>query len=205
MKQSEIIQQLSDRELKKSLYFSQLLILIIAIIFSFILFDNISDWFSYLKWDIQDIVLFGVLPGFIIVIIDFILMKIVPEKHYDDGGINKRVFESMNKREILLFAILVAVAEELLFRGVIQTTFGYIFASIVFAIIHVRYLKKPILMISIVITSFLIGYLFLITENLLVTITAHFIIDFILGVYIQKNKGTTKSGVAKIILKRGEG
>src|SRR5699024_11474282 len=59
---------------------------------------------------------------------------------------------------------------ELLFRGVLQTTFGYIPASVIFALVHVRYLSKPVLLISVLLISFFIGYLFEVTGNLYVTI-----------------------------------
>src|SRR5699024_12098023 len=86
---------------------------------------------------------------------------------------------------IIIITLIVAISEEVLFRGVIQTTFGYIFASSLFAIIHIRYLKKPILFLLVLFTSFLIGYLFLITENLLVTIVFHFLFDLFLGSYVR--------------------
>lgn len=84
--------------------------------------------------------------------------------------------------------MLVAIAEELLFRGVIQTTFGYLISSTLFALIHFRYLKKPVLLISVLFVSFYIGYIFILTENLLVTITAHFVVDFTLGLVIRFQK-----------------
>src|SRR5699024_10988980 len=83
-----------------------------------------------------------------------------------------------------MIALIVSISEELLFRGVIRTVFGYVFASSVFALIHIRYLRQPVLLISIIFVSFYIGYLFEIIGNLLVTMTTHFIVDFLLGVII---------------------
>jgi uncharacterized protein len=72
-----------------------------------------------------------------------------------------------------------------LFRGIIQTKVGLILASIIFAIIHYRYLFNWFLFINIVILSFFIGLIFDWTDNLAVTIIMHFVIDFLLGVYIK--------------------
>src|SRR5699024_12648954 len=94
------------------------------------------------------------------------------------------IFQGEQISWIIIITLIVAISEEVLFRGVIQTTFGYIFASSLFAIIHIRYLKKPILFLLVHFTSFLIGYLFLITENLLVTFVFFFLFVFLLVLYV---------------------
>jgi len=186
MKQAELIQSMSAKEIRKALYMSQLLFFIVSIILSYFLFNHISDWTTFFKLDIQQIVYFGIIPAVIIVLFEIILYKFVPKQHFDDGGINKKVFKNQTIPHIFLIAFIVAISEELLFRGVIQTTFGYVFASSLFAVIHYRYLRKPLLFILIVLISFLIGYLFEKTGNLFVTIVFHFIVDFLLGIYIRK-------------------
>ncbi|WP_404452876.1 CPBP family intramembrane metalloprotease [Virgibacillus necropolis] len=187
-KQSDIIKQLSDRDLKVQLIVTQLLLVLLSIILSYFLFHSFVDWLDYIKLSYYDILYYGVIPGLLIVLIDLACMYIFPKKYYDDGGINQRIFRSRSVGGIFFLALMVAISEELLFRGVIQTTFGYLTASILFALIHFRYLKKPILLVSILFVSFYIGYIFMLTENLLVTITAHFIVDFILGLVIRFQK-----------------
>lgn len=188
MKQTNLINQLSDKQLKKALIQSQMLFLFIAIILSLFLFDSPMNWFDMFKANYSQILYYGLVPGVIIVSIDVILMLFLDEKHYDDGGINKRIFENRKISEIFTIAFIVAISEEVLFRGVIQSVFGYVFASILFALVHYRYLRKPVLLVSVLLVSFYIGYLFKITGNLLVTITAHFIVDFLLGLFIRYQK-----------------
>lgn len=185
LKQSEIIKQMTDKELTKQLFFSQILLLILAAILSVMFFDSQRNWLNYFNFDLYEIIYYGVLPGLFIVIIDIILIYNFPKKYYDDGGINDRIFKNSSVKQIFVIVLVVAVSEEVLFRGVIQTTFGYVIASVLFALVHIRYLKKKVLLISILIVSFYIGYIFVRTENLIVTITAHFFVDFLLGVVIR--------------------
>lgn len=190
IKQADIIRQLSSDDLKKSVLYTQLLLLVLSLISSFFLFDSFTTWFELFELNLDDIFYYGIIPATIIIIVDLILDRYIPKRYLDDGGINEKLFKSQSIFSIFIIAAVVAIAEELLFRGVIQTTFGYIFASSLFALIHIRYLKKPILLLSIIAISFYIGYLFEITQNLNVTITAHFIIDFILGLFIKyKTRG----------------
>lgn len=188
MKQSEKIKLLSDKELKINLIFSQGLFIIIAILLSLFLFDQFSDWSLLFHWDVKEITFYGIIPGLTIVGIDLVLTSILPESAFDDGGINERIFKNQSVPYIVSITLFIAIAEELLFRGVIQTVFGYVFASILFALVHFRYLKKPVLFISVITVSLLIGYIFLLTENLFVTITLHFIVDLLLGIYIRFKK-----------------
>lgn len=188
MRQSEKIRLLSDSDLKKSLYASQLIFSTIAISIGIFLFENVQQWLALFQLDIQQLFFYGLFPGLIIVTIDIFMYLFVPKAYYDDGGINERIFGNMSVMEIGFVALLVAFSEELLFRGIVQTTFGYWLASTFFALVHVRYLTKPVLFVSIIFVSFFIGYIFVITGNLLVTITIHFIVDFLLGIFIRFSK-----------------
>src|SRR5690625_5157555 len=187
MSQKKLIDQMSDRELYQSLIYSQLILFSLALILSIFLFDQISYWLDLFVFNAHQIFYYGCLAGILIVVIDLLLMSIVPKRHFDDGGINERIFKDRSILHIFLIALIVAVSEELLFRGVIQTVFGYIIASTLFALVHVRYLKKPVLLVSVLLISFYLGYLYKITGNLFVTIIAHFLVDFILGLIIRYN------------------
>lgn len=188
MKQSELIQQLSAKDLKKSLILTQFLFFLLSITLSLFLFENIFDWFNYFHFHTSEIIYYGVIPGIIIVIIDLILINAIPKHFFDDGGLNEKIFQNRSVSDIFLLTLMIAISEEFLFRGVIQTTFGYVIASLIFALVHFRYLKKPVLLMSVLLTSFYIGYLFVLTGNLFVTIIVHFIVDFLLGLLIRFRK-----------------
>lgn len=187
--QREILNQLTDRELTKQLLFSQGLLLFLGILLSLILFDHPAQWLHLFRFNSFEIVYYGVFPGLIVVAVDAVLMYILPERYYDDGGINERIFANRSVMGIVGLVLLIAIAEEVLFRGVLQTTMGYVIASTVFALVHIRYLKKPVLLVSVLLVSFYLGYMFKLTGNLFTTMTAHFIIDFLSGLLIRLKKG----------------
>lgn len=188
MKQAELIKSMSDDQVKFQLLLSQGLFFILSIILSFFLFTHVTDWLLYFNFNMKQILYYGVFTGLVVVIIEVVLYQMISEHHFDDGGINEKVFKNQSVANIFIIALVVAISEEFLFRGVIQTSFGYIFASSLFVIVHFRYLTKPVLLILVILMSFLLGFLFEITNNLLVTIAFHFIVDFLLGIFIKYKK-----------------
>ena len=196
-KQAEVIKLMTDQELTLQLILTQLLLLILSILGSFFLFDSFwSEWKSIFEVTFNDWVWFGVLPGFIVLLIDFILMNTLPKQYYDDGGINNKVFKNRSIPGIIGVTLLVAISEEMLFRGVLHTEYGYWAASLLFALLHFRYLSKIVLLISVLFVSFFIGYMFEITGSLTVTITAHFIIDVVLAMWIRLgNRGESSDSI----------
>ncbi|MCA1036055.1 CPBP family intramembrane metalloprotease [Bacillus infantis] len=187
-KHMEIIKELSDKDLLFHLYVTQLLLLAISAILGFILFNDFSSFFDLFFWEDLNILYIGAGAGIAVVLADLLLMKIVPASYYDDGGLNERIFRNRNTLHIAVIAAIVAFCEELLFRGVIQTHFGLMVSSIIFAAVHYRYLFNWFLFVNIIVLSFLIGIIYLKTGNLAVTIVMHFLIDFLLGISIRYRK-----------------
>nr|WP_239454508.1 CPBP family intramembrane glutamic endopeptidase [Bacillus suaedaesalsae] len=189
-----MVKQLSERELLFHLYVTQLILIITSAVLSLFLFQDVNAFQAIWELNIRDILFYGGLTGSLVVIIDFILMKVLPEHFFDDGGINEKVFQHRSIIHIFFLSWIIAISEEWLFRGVIQTHFGLVFASLVFAMLHVRYLRRWFLFTIVMTLSFILGLLYEYTESLWVTIFAHFLIDFIFGVkirldYVRKQKG----------------
>ncbi|MFN2745559.1 MULTISPECIES: CPBP family intramembrane glutamic endopeptidase [Bacillus] len=184
-KQSDIIRRLSDGEMLKQLYFSQILMLVLAMLFGVFLFADAGDFFSL--WQLFDlnILTFGIPLAFFVILADLAVMKWVPRHMYDDEGINEKLFRNRSYPHILILTLFIAFTEEILFRGVIQTHFGIWTASIIFAILHFRYLKKWLLFVMVVSISFLLGLSFQQTDNLFVPVTAHFLIDVVFACQIR--------------------
>ncbi|MEH7176715.1 CPBP family intramembrane glutamic endopeptidase [Neobacillus vireti] len=183
-KYQELIKGLSDKDLLFHLYMTQLILLVLTFILGIILFDHFS-FLQAIDFSNSRFLLIGFLAGLAVVFTDIFLMKWLPSSYYDDGGLNDRIFKRRSVLHIAWIAAVVALSEELLFRGVIQTKVGLILASLIFAIVHYRYLFNWFLFSNIVIISFLIGFIYDWTGNLAVTIMMHFTIDFLLGLYIK--------------------
>jgi uncharacterized protein len=191
----DIINELSDRELLFHLYLTQLILLAVSFILGLFIYRDLSFFYDLFNWQDRDILKMGVTTGLLVVLLDLLLMKVLPNKFYDDGGLNERIFQNRNVFHIAIIALIVSYSEELLFRGIIQTQFGLIAASVIFALIHYRYLFNWFLFCNIVTLSFVIGLLYSWTGNLAVTFTMHFIVDFLLGLLIMiKNKKSQSKG-----------
>ncbi|MCM3122237.1 CPBP family intramembrane metalloprotease [Mesobacillus sp. AQ2] len=181
----ETVAGLTEKELLFHLAATQILLLTISSILGMIVFDSIKEFTELFVWDDQNILTYGLGAGAAVVALDVVLMKYLPKSYYDDGGLNERIFRNRSVSQIMLIAAVVAASEEILFRGVIQTNTGLIISSIIFAVVHYRYLFNWFLFTNIILLSFLIGFIYMVTHNLAVTIIMHFVIDFILGLIIK--------------------
>ncbi|WP_147804816.1 CPBP family intramembrane glutamic endopeptidase [Alkalicoccus halolimnae] len=182
--QARIIDQLSDKELYVNLYMTQGIIFCAALLGAWILQSSILAPFLLIDftWSAASA---GLLFAGIILLLEVLFTYTLPEKWFDDGGINVRIFKNMPAHLIVLVSGIVALSEELLFRGVLQTEFGIVVSSLIFALIHLRYLKKVFLFSFVLAMSFGLGFLFMWTGNLWSVIVAHFVIDSVLGLLIR--------------------
>ncbi|WNF21550.1 CPBP family intramembrane glutamic endopeptidase [Mesobacillus jeotgali] len=190
----ETVAGLTEKELLFHLVATQILLLTISAILGMILFDSLNEFKEIFVWRDWGILSIGLTAGASVVVMDYVLMKYLPKSYYDDGGLNERIFKNRSVVQIMLIAAMVAISEEILFRGVIQTNTGLILSSIIFAVVHYRYLFNWFLFTNIILLSFLIGYIYMVTNNLLVTIMMHFFIDFILGLIIKFRTHATIGG-----------
>lgn len=190
-KYEQLIEQLSDQELRKHLYLTQILLIIISILFGLFVFKENSTFFEHFHYNLREWLL-GILLGVGVVLLDIFLMKVLPDDYLDDGGLNKRIFSTIHFGKIAFIAAIVAFSEEILFRGILQSNLGLLISSMLFALVHYRYLFNKYLFINIVFLSFFIGWIFDMTNNLWVTIWMHFTIDFLLGSIIRYQLFMTK-------------
>ncbi|WP_018934502.1 CPBP family intramembrane glutamic endopeptidase [Gracilibacillus lacisalsi] len=186
--QAELIRLLSSKQLKQQIWLSQLLLGLIAVVLASFLFNDWQDIVALVYWNFSDWIIFGVFSALMIISLDFLLMKIFQKNWWDDGGINQKIFQEGSYIGIILLCFFIASVEEFLFRGVIQTNFGILIASILFAVVHIRYLSKVVLFIAIIVLSFWIGLVYYWTSNLSVVITLHFLVDVILALLIRSGR-----------------
>lgn len=164
--------------------------LLIAATIGIVAFDNMGSLIQMFEYNVKEIIFYGAGTGLAVVAIYFLLMLFLPERWYDDGGVNERVFQSLTPAQIPVACFFISFTEELLFRGIIQNIFGFVLASLLFAAVHFRYFFRPFLIFVTSGLSFLLGYLYLLTSNLWVPITVHFMIDFTFGLYYHNRNKT---------------
>jgi len=178
---------IDDRTLLLNLYITQLLTLALGLIIILIqkhnklfpLFNFASGW---------QIVLWGVAFGLVVLGGDLLISRWVPKEVTDDGGINKMIFAQRPLWHIAVISLVVAICEELLFRGAVQYMWGPYWTSIVFAAIHVRYLQHWLMTGMVFAISYGLGWIYIHTGTLWTPIAAHFVIDFTMGCVLRYGK-----------------
>lgn len=176
-------QQLTDKLLLVNLYITQGLTLFIGLIWILlqkrnpIHILNFPDSVHFVYW--------GLGLAVIMLAVDFLLTHIVPEDSMDDGGINELLFGNRPLWHIVVISAVVAVCEELLFRGAIQHSLGPYWTSILFAVIHVRYLRHWIPTGWVFLSSYGLGYIYIHSGSLWAPILCHFLIDLFSGMVIR--------------------
>ena len=175
--------QLTDRLLLINLYLTQAITLVVALVW--ILFQQRNPIKLLALPQDGNFALWGLGLAMTMLVIDLILSRVVPENSMDDGGINEMLFRNRPIWHIVLIAFIVSICEELLFRGAIQHAFGPYWTSILFAVIHVRYLRHWIPTGWVFLSSYGLGYIYLESGTLWAPIMCHFLIDLISGMVIR--------------------
>ncbi|GBE05069.1 CAAX amino terminal protease self- immunity [bacterium BMS3Abin10] len=94
----------------------------------------------------------------------------------------KAVFANTRFADLVIISILAGLAEELLFRGVLQIRFGIIIASAVFGLAH---FITPSYAFIALIMGFYIGGFFYFSGSLLAVVYLHFIYDLAALTYLE--------------------
>jgi membrane protease YdiL (CAAX protease family) len=176
---------MTDRELLLNLYATQFLVLFLAVIllhFQGRLSAGLFLWREGLFWAV------GALLGMIVVGIEVLLVRVLPPEWLDDGGINLRLFRGRSLLHIAWIALLVSVAEEMLFRGAVQHWLGIWGTSFLFTLIHFRYLRRWAMLSLLFVVSAALGWAAEWSGTLTPAIVAHFIVDFVMGTLIRMGK-----------------
>ncbi|MGG4219805.1 type II CAAX endopeptidase family protein [Paenibacillus jamilae] len=177
------IHELNDRLLLYNLYLTQGLTLLIGVIWILLQKRNVFELFAlpstlHVLW-------WGLGLAAAMLLVDLLLSRIMPEDAMDDGGINQMLFQNRPVWHIICIAAIVSICEELLFRGAIQYSFGPYWTSILFAVIHIRYLRHWIPTGWVFLSSYGLGYIYVQTGSLWAPIICHFVIDLISGLALR--------------------
>ncbi|MDF2720885.1 MAG: abortive infection protein [Paenibacillus sp.] len=175
--------ELDDRMLLLNLYLTQAITCIIGLLI--ILFQSQQVWKLFQFPEHLSAWGWGALLAVCVLLFDWLIARFVPEEVTDDGGVNKKLFRARPLWHIAVLCFVVSVCEELLFRGAIQHAFGPYWTSILFAAIHIRYLRHWLMTGMVFSISYALGFMYEFTGTLWTPIAAHFIIDFVMGCIIR--------------------
>lgn len=181
-------QALTERLLLINMYITQGLTLIIGLIWILLQKRNPIHVLNFPESG--HFVAWGLGLAAIMLAVDFLLTYVVPEESMDDGGINQLLFGKRPLWHIVLIAAVVSICEELLFRGAVQHSFGPYWTSILFAVIHVRYLRHWIPTGWVFLSSYGLGYIYIHSGSLWAPILCHFFIDLFSGLVIRYRRET---------------
>ncbi|WP_442601136.1 CPBP family intramembrane glutamic endopeptidase [Paenibacillus sp. KN14-4R] len=183
---SPSLSDLDDRLLLINLYVTQFIVLLIGVILLLFSKPNWQAMFSFqMGWKIG---LWGVGFAAAVLVFDFTVSRFAPKDLLDDGGMNKRLFGKRPLWHIAVISLIVAICEEILFRGAIGGMIGPYWTSIIFAFIHVRYLQHWLMTGMVFCISYGLGWMYETTGTLWTPILAHFLVDFIMGCIIRYSK-----------------
>jgi membrane protease YdiL (CAAX protease family) len=184
MEMDDRLHRMDERILRFNLVLSQGLLLVIALAGS--LWQHGLPGTVNLFFLPQGTQIFCVIGVIVLVVGSSIGMEhLLPARWQDDGEISRKIFQGLSVWSTFWLCVFVGLSEEWFFRGVLQPLLGNGWTSLLFAIVHYRYLRKPLLILSVLLTSLLLGWLFSFTGGLLAPIAAHAMIDFLLALYLR--------------------
>jgi hypothetical protein len=175
--------RIGDRMLLANLYATQLVTFIIGLVWTF--FQRRNPFALFRMPDHASA--FGLAAAFAaaVLAVDLLLSRWVPEEAADDGGVNERLFRNRPVWHIALIALVVSLCEELLFRGAVQYAIGPYWTSVLFAAIHVRYLRHWVPTGLVFAISYGLGWLYGWTGTIWAPVAAHFLVDLTMGLIIR--------------------
>lgn len=146
--------------------------------------------FNLIKYDLKDIS-FAVLATILLLVVNFLAINVFSKyviifKHLKEAYNEiAPVAANVTLPGAFIIAIFSGFAEEFLFRGILQTQFGIIIASIVFGIFHIGNKKTVWYGIYAVLIGFYLGWLYHITGNLMIPILVHSLNNFLALFYMR--------------------
>lgn len=181
--------ELDDRVLLANLYLTQGLVLGLALLL--IWWRNISPagLFAVESGRFLSVAGLGASCAALVLGADYLLGKLAPGQMTDDGGINEKLFAKRPIWHIAVICLVVAFCEELLFRGALQQMMGNYWTSVLFAAIHVRYLRHWLPTLAVFAAGYALGWINEAAGSLAAPVLAHFLIDFANGYRLRRKTG----------------
>ena len=173
--------------------FSSFTFICVAIIFALLVYDvlTLQNLLSF-EQPMESIKIL-VISSIALLLFGVVLTFIIPSNYIDD---NNHAYQDDSLPKMFIFMFIAALFEEIFFRGIIQNVL-FLFTSHewvaillttgLFLAFHVQYFKKPIMLLNICIPSLVFGWVYFKTNNLLVPIVVHFIMNIGMTILFKYN------------------
>lgn len=175
-----------ERVLLLNLYMTQGLVLGLALLIIWLGKGSVAGLFAVKPEDTVVAVVLGTAVAALVLAADGLLSRLAPGMMKDESGIDEKLFAGRPLAHVAFICLVVAVCEELLFRGALQPLIGNYWTSVVFAAVHFRYLRHWLPTLTLFAVSFALGWAFDRTGTLIAPVTAHFLIDLVNGSMLRR-------------------
>lgn len=136
------------------------------------------------------------IPGIIVpLLLVLILFKLVPSVDYLYDENVRTLADLYSLRFMVPYFLVNAFMEELIFRGALQCSIGFLPAAIIFTAVHISYYKKPLMLAHVFVLGLFIGWLFVVTQSLWICTIAHACYNWTLMWLIKTDRVQYRSGV----------
>ena len=165
--------ELSKRVLLINIVISQVLVVGLGLLLINTLFQDISLLYLF-RLEVNTTIIGIVIIGSgLLILLQLLFHKfLTSEKLFDE--INLILIDRFNLRELFLIFLFGSIAEEFLFRAILQPELGIWITSILFTITHYRYYKKFYILAEVFFMSVILGYTYAFTSLLWAPIVCHF-------------------------------
>jgi hypothetical protein len=176
---------MTKRMLFINIILSQVIILIIALLLGRLLVSDIG-FRDLLKIELSVKTIITFLVGSAALLsLQLLFHKYVSKERLFDE-INVILIEKFSLPNLFLVFFSGSFAEEFLFRGILQPLIGIWLTSLLFALIHFRYLRKFFILIEVYLMGIILGISYVISSSLWVPIFCHLFVNFITALLIKK-------------------
>lgn len=174
-----------DFKLKDAIFpFSSLTLICFAVIYALVVYDVLTIQ-NLLSFDnpIESLIISGV-ACVALLLFGVILTLTIPAAYIADTN---KTYQNDTLPDVFIFMFIAVLFEETLFRGIIQNLLliftghqwvAILSTALLFIVFHIQYFKKPIMLLNICIPSLVFGWIYFKTNNILVPIFVHFILNF---------------------------
>ncbi|NLI90847.1 MAG: CPBP family intramembrane metalloprotease [Peptococcaceae bacterium] len=123
--------------------------------------------------------------GCLLLGVQFFFLKFISKDRLKDE-INRYLMDYFSLPELFLIFFFGALAEEFLFRGVMQPYFGLCITAVLFTVIHFRYLRKIFLLIEVFLMGLILGGSYWITQTIWAPVCCHLLVNYMTAILIKK-------------------